>query len=133
MVEAADINQCSKDKDSEHNLSEEISGDPEEDIFPDQSPTLAIYEKLEINASSFRLSSNDEADASSVFCEPSHLTAHEKVLVNDEAESLNFRESISGGKVEVEDSSIKYGPSIPAPTDQDQSPQKVKLYILIVA
>ncbi|KAL1807525.1 hypothetical protein ACET3Z_024515 [Daucus carota] len=124
LVEAADINQCSKDKDSEHNLSEEISGDPEEDIFPDQSPTLAIYEKLEINASSFRLSSNDEADASSVFCEPSHLTAHEKVLVNDEAESLNFRESISGGKVEVEDSSIKYGPSIPAPTDQDQSPQK---------
>lgn len=121
---------------SKHNHFEEISGDPEENVFPDKSPTLATYENSQINTFSVRLSSNHEADTSSEFYEPSHLNAQEKVLVNDEVEFSNFsRTSIAGGKVEVKESSINigYGPSTAAPTNQDYSPQKVKLIIVLIA
>ncbi|KAK1390262.1 MAP3K epsilon protein kinase 1 [Heracleum sosnowskyi] len=126
-IEAADIDKCSKDTDSELNPFEEISGDPEENVFPDQSPTLAIYGNSQINTSSVRLSSDHEADTSSKFYEPSHLTAQEKVLVEDEAESPNFsRKSIAGGKCEVKESCIhiRHGPSTVEQTIQNYSAQK---------
>lgn len=136
-IEATDIDECSKNTDSEHNPIKEISGDPEENVFPDQSPTLAIYGNSQINTSSLRLSSDHEAYISSEFYEPSHLTAEEKVLVEDEAESSpNFsRKSIAGGKYEAKESSIhiRHGPSTVEETSQYYSARKVNLIILSIA
>lgn len=135
-TEAADVEKCSKDTDTKHNPIEEISGDPEENVFPDQSPTLAIYGNSQLNTSSSRLSSDLKADTLSEFYEPSSPTSQEKVLVEDEAESPNFsRKIIDGGKYEVKESSIhiRHGSSIVEETSQYTSARKVNLIMSIAA
>ncbi|KAL1803617.1 hypothetical protein ACET3Z_032264 [Daucus carota] len=96
----------SKDKDAKHEILEDIDATPEEEISSDQVPTLTLQEKLPINSSSVKISSNSEAATSTELHEPSESHTREKILPNGDLGSPNSRKkNVVARKTEVKGSS----------------------------
>lgn len=123
----AEFDISSKDKDAKHEILEDINATPEEEISSDQVPTLTLQEKLPINSSSVKLSSNSEAATSTELHEPSESHTREKILPNGDLGSPNSRKkNIVARKTEVKGSShVEQGLLTSALKSHEYIPTKV--------
>lgn len=121
------FDQSIEDKDAKHDLLEDVNANPEEEISSDQVPTLTLQEKLPINSSSVKLSSNDEAATSTEL----HESSQEKMLNNGDLGSPNSRKkNIVARNFEVKGSfHVEQGSSTSAVKSHDYSPTKVSVGI----
>lgn len=123
----AGYDKSSIDKDAKHDLLEDIDDNSDEEISSDQVPTLTLQEKLPINSSSVKLSSDNEAATPTELTEPSQSRTLEKMLINGDLGSPNSKKkNFVARKVEVKKSShVEEGSSTSTLKSHDYSPAKV--------